>query len=110
MERISNLEKQYVMEALENEFQTSKNSMFNDKLEAAFAEKFHSKYAIGHCNGTATLHVALLSCGVGMGDEVIVPPLTMSSTSIPVVLCGAIPVFADCDLDTFQISADSIEK
>ena len=98
------------MEALENEFQTSKNSMFNDKLEAAFAEKFHSKYAIGHCNGTATLHVALLSCGVGMGDEVIVPPLTMSSTSIPVVLCGAIPVFADCDLDTFQISADSIEK
>lgn len=110
MERISDLEKKYVMEALENEFQTSKNSMFNDKLEAAFAEKFHSKYAIGHCNGTATLHVALLSCGVGMGDEVIVPPLTMSSTSIPVVLCGAIPVFADCDLDTFQISADSIEK
>ena len=84
--------------------------MFNDKLEAAFAEKFHSKYAIGHCNGTATLHVALLSCGVGMGDEVIVPPLTMSSTSIPVVLCGAIPVCADCDLDTFQISAESIEK
>ena len=110
MERISNLEKKYVMEALENEFQTSKNSMFNDKLEAAFAEKFHSKFAIGHCNGTATLHVALLSCGVGEGDEVIVPPLTMSSTSIPVVLCGAIPVFADCDLDTFQISAESIEK
>jgi perosamine synthetase len=110
MERISNLEKKYVMEALENEFQTSKNSMFNDKLEAAFAEKFHSKFAIGHCNGTATLHVALLSCGVGHGDEVIVPPLTMSSTSIPVVLCGAIPVFADCDLDTFQISAESIEK
>lgn len=110
MERISDLEKKYVMEALENEFQTSKNSIFNDKLETAFAEKFHSKYAIGHCNGTATLHVALLSCGVGVGDEVIVPPLTMSSTSIPVVLCGAIPVFADCDLNTFQISADSIEK
>lgn len=67
MERISDLEKQYVIEALENEFQTSKNSMFNDKLEEAFAEKFNSKYAIGHCNGTATLHVALLSCGVGMG-------------------------------------------
>ena len=110
MERISNLEKKYVMEALENEFETSKNSIFNNRLEEVFAEKFHSKYAIGHCNGTATLHVALLSCGIGRGDEVIVPPLTMSSTSIPVVLCGAIPVFADCDLDTFQISADSIEK
>ncbi|MCR5669027.1 MAG: DegT/DnrJ/EryC1/StrS family aminotransferase [Lachnospiraceae bacterium] len=110
MERISDFEKKYVMEALENEFETSKNSIFNTKLEQAFAKKFNSKYAIGHCNGTATLHVALLACGVGPGDEVIVPALTMSSTSIPVVLCGAIPVFADSDRDTFEISAKSIEK
>jgi len=110
MERISELEKKYVMEALENEFATSRNSDFNNRLEAAFAKQFHSKFAIGHCNGTATLHVALLACGVGKGDEVIVPALTMSSTSIPVVLCGAIPVFADSDIDTFEISADSIEK
>lgn len=110
MDRISELEKSYVMEALKNEFATSKNSIFNSKLEASFAERFHSMYAIGHCNGTATLHVALMACGVGPGDEVIVPALTMSSTSIPVVLCGAIPVFADSDIDTFEISADSIEK
>lgn len=110
MNRISTLEKKYVMEALDNEFETSKNSVFNNKLEAAFAKQFHSKYAIGHCNGTATLHVALMACGIGPGDEVIVPALTMSSTSIPVVLCGAIPVFADSDIDTFEISADSIEK
>ncbi len=110
MNRISDLEKKYVMQALEDEFQTSKNSSFNNKLEREFAEMFHSKYAIGHCNGTATLHVALLACGIKPGDEVIVPALTMSSTSIPVVLCGAIPVFADSDLDTFEISADSIEK
>ena len=51
---------------------------------------FNAKYAIGHCNGTATLHVALLACGVKPSDEVIVPALTMSSTSIPVVLMGAI--------------------
>ena len=110
MERISSLEKKYVMEALENEFETSKNSAFNNRLESAFAKQFQAKYAIGHCNGTATLHVALMACGVEPGDEVIVPALTMSSTSIPVVLCGAIPVFADSDLDTFEISADSIEK
>ncbi len=110
MNRISDLEKKYVMEALENEFATSKNSTFNNRLEAAFAKTFHTKYAIGHCNGTATLHTALLACGVQEGDEVIVPALTMSSTSIPVVLCGAIPVFADSDIDTFQISAESIEK
>ena len=110
MERISEIEKKYVMEALENEFETSKNSIFNNRLESVFSQKFRSKYAIGHCNGTATLHVALMACGVGPGDEVIVPALTMSSTSIPVVLCGAIPVFADSDIDTFEISAESIEK
>ena len=110
MERISALEKKYVLEALENEFETSKNSIFNTKLEQEFAKKFNSKYAIGHCNGTATLHVALLACGVKPGDEVIVPALTMSSTSIPVVLCGAIPVFADSDRETFEISAKSVEE
>ncbi len=110
MERISELEKRYVLEALDNQFETSQNSTFNNKLEHAFANRFNSKFAIGHCNGTATLHVALIACGVGPGDEVIVPALTMSSTSIPVVLCGAIPVFADSDIDTFEISADSIEK
>lgn len=110
MERISELEKKYVMDALDNAFATSKNSIYNNKLEKEFAEKFNAKYAIGHCNGTATLHVALMACGVQPGDEVIVPALTMSSTSIPVVLCGAVPVFADSDIDTFEISAESIEK
>ncbi len=110
MNRISELEKKYVMEALNNEFSTSKNSFFNNKLETLFSQKFHSKFAIGHCNGTATLHVALMACGIKEGDEVIVPALTMSSTSIPVVLCGAIPVFADSDIETFEISAESIEK
>lgn len=110
MERISEVEKKYVMEALDNGFETSKNSIFNTRLETDFAKRFNSRYAIGHCNGTATLHVALLACGVQPGDEVIVPALTMSSTSIPVVLCGAIPVFADSDIETFEISAKSIEK
>ena len=110
MERISDLEKKYVLDALNNEFATSKNSIYNNKLEARFADMFNSKFAIGHCNGTATLHVALMACGIQPGDEVIVPALTMSSTSIPVVLCGAIPVFADSDINTFEISAESIEK
>ena len=110
MTRFSDLEKKYVLDVIDNEFATSKNSIYNNKLEAAFAKQFNAKYAIGHCNGTATLHVALMACGVKAGDEVIVPALTMSSTSIPVVLMGAIPVFADSNLDTFQISAESIEK
>ena len=110
MKRFTDLEKKYVLDVIDNEFATSKNSIYNNKLEASFAKIFHANYAIGHCNGTATLHVALLAAGVQAGDEVIVPALTMSSTSIPVAVMGAIPVFADSDLNTFQISAESIEK
>ena len=109
MNRISEKEKEYVLDVLNNQFETSKNAIYNNKLERSFADKFHARFAIGHCNGTATLHVALMACGIGKGDEVIVPALTMSSTSIPVVLCGATPVFADSEIDTFEISADSIE-
>jgi len=110
MQRISDLERKYVLEALSNEFRTSLNSTFNNRLEKKFAEVFRAKYAIGHVNGTATMHTALAALGVKPGEEVIVPPLTMSSTSIAVLHNGSIPVFADVDPKTFTISPESIEK
>ncbi|MCB0496666.1 MAG: DegT/DnrJ/EryC1/StrS family aminotransferase [Cyclobacteriaceae bacterium] len=110
MNRISELEKTYVIDALNNEFQTSKNSIYTGKLEAKFGEIFKQTYCISHVNGTATMHTALNAIGVGPGDEVIVPPLTMSSTSLCVLQNGSIPVFADVDLNTFNISPDSIRK
>ena len=94
MKRISDLETKYVLEALQNEFQTSLNSVFNTRLEQKFAEVFRRKYAIGHVNGTATLHTSLVGLGVQPGDEVIVPPLTMSSTAIAVLHNNSVPVFA----------------
>jgi perosamine synthetase len=109
MERISDLERKYVLEAVNNGFSTSLNSVFCNRLEAAFAKKFKSKYAISHSNGTATMHTALAALGVQSGDEVIVPPLTMSSTSLAVLHNGSIPVFADVDPKTFNISPQSIE-
>lgn len=110
MERISDLERKYVLEAVNNGFATSMNSVFCNRLEAAFAKKFNSKYAISHANGTATMHTALAALGVKPGDEVIVPPLTMSSTSLAVLHNGSIPVFADVDPKTFNIDPKSIEK
>ncbi|OYU56007.1 MAG: spore coat protein [Chitinophagaceae bacterium BSSC1] len=110
MKRISDLERKYVLDVLDNEFNTSKNSIYNNKLEAAFASKFKMNYAIGQINGTATLHTALHAIGVKPGDEVIVPPLTMSSTALAVLQNGSIPVFADVDIDTFNISAESIAE
>lgn len=56
------------------------------------------------------MHTALEAAGVGVGDEVIVPPLTMSSTSLAVLQANAVPVFADIDEKTFLISAPEIEK
>ena len=106
MERISQLERDYVNQVLDNAFATSLNSVFNNRLEAAFAKKFNQAYAIGHCNGTATLHTAVAALGLKSGDEVVVPALTMTSTSFGVLHNGSIPVFADSDLDTFEISAE----
>lgn len=110
MKRISKKEYSYAFEALDNEFSTSKNSIFNNKLEQKFSEIFDVRFAIGHVNGTATMHTALYACGVRPGDEVIVPPLTMSSTSLAVLHNGSTPVFADVDKKTFNISPESIAK
>ncbi len=110
MERISGLEKKYVLEALENGFRTSLNSTFNNRFENAFAKLYDSKFAIGLINGTATLHTALSALNVSPGDEVIVPPLTMSSPALAVLQNGTIPVFGDVDARTFNISPEGIER
>ena len=110
IERVGARERQYVEEVLSAGFRSSAGYKMTKRLEEAFAEKFDSKYAIAFCNGTATLHIALEAAGVGIGDEVIVPPLTMSSTTFGVLHANATPIFADVDPDTFVISAESIEK
>lgn len=108
--RISDIEKSYILDVLKHEFSTSYNSTYNNLLEKKFAKKVCCDYAMGHINGTATMHTALAALGVKAGDEVIVPPLTMSSTSLAVLQNGSIPVYADVDKDTFNIRADAIEK
>jgi perosamine synthetase len=80
------------------------------KLEVEFAAKINCQYSLAFTNGTATLHTALEALGIGVGDEVIVPPLTMAATCFSVLQTGALPVFADVDRETGQISASSIQK
>ena len=108
--RIFGNELKYLKEVLDTEFRSSKGSIMTRRLEDLFAQRFVSKYAISFINGTATMHAALEAYGIQPGDEVIVPPLTMSATTFAVLQSNATPVFADVDADTFQISADSIEK
>jgi perosamine synthetase len=108
--RVGDHEYQYLKEVLDSGFPGSSSVSFLARLEAAFAEKFACRYAISHANGTATLHSALAAAGVRPGDEVIVPPLTMASTSLAVLHQQAVPVFADIDPETFLIDPASIRE
>lgn len=110
MKRIGNMEQQYVLEVLNTQFRSSAGGVMTKRLEKTFAEKFDVKYAIAHVNGTATLHAALAAAGIGPGDEVIVPPLTMSSTAFAVLHANAVPVFADINPDTFTIEPADIRN
>jgi perosamine synthetase len=110
MNRIGEKEKEYVSEVLKGCFKSSETYKMVARLEEAFSKKMNVKYSIAMANGTATLHTALEAAGVGIGDEVIVPPLTMASTAFGVLHSNAVPVFADVDPDTFTISPGSIEN
>ncbi len=108
--RVIGNELRYLKKVLKNNFRASKSTEFVQKLELNFAKKFNSKFAISFSDGTSAMHAALEAMDIGYGDEVIVPPLTMSSTTIAVIHSNAKPVFADVDLKTFQINPDDIEK
>jgi dTDP-4-amino-4,6-dideoxygalactose transaminase len=80
------------------------------EFEKKFAEWQGSKYAISVATGTAALHVGLTAMGIGPGDEVIVPSYTFIASSFSILQAGAIPRFADVNLDDHCISVESAEK
>ena len=103
-------ELEYLAELFEGGFPRSTKKDFVGAFEEAFVRKFQTRYAISQVNGTATLHSALAAAGIGAGDEVIVPPLTMASTSLAVLHVNATPVFADVDPETFTIDPHSVAE
>ena len=108
IDRISNLERSYVEEVLKTQFSSSRGATFMRKLEDAFSRRYLERHSISFVNGTATMHAALEAAGVGFGDEVLVPPLTMASTTFAVLQCNATPIFVDIDPETFQICPEDI--
>lgn len=80
------------------------------EFEKKFAEWQGSKYAVSVATGTAALHVGLTAMGIGPGDEVIVPSYTFIASSFAVVQAGAIPRFADVNIEDHCISVESAEK
>ena len=80
------------------------------EFERKFAAWQGSKYAISASSGTSALHIALSALGIGPGDEVIVPSYTFIASSFSIVQAGAVPRFADVNIDDHCISIESAEK
>lgn len=104
---ITQKEIDYVTDAVTNAWYSNAN-MYNEKFERAFAKYVGRKYAISLPSCTSGLHLALLSLGIGLEDEVIVPDITWIATSAPISYVGATPVFADVDEHSWCLSTDSL--
>lgn len=105
---LSGNEEAYVLAALRSSW-ISSSGPYIDRFERAFAELCEVHAAIGVCNGTVALHLALLALGVRAGDEVLVPSLTYIATANAVRYVGAEPVFVDVDPATWCIDPAKLE-
>jgi perosamine synthetase len=108
--RFGELELRYIREVIDSGFGSGTSGNMNNRFETAFAKKVGSKYAITFNSGTGTLQAALYAVGVGYGDEVITPPLTVISNLDVILAQNAVPVFADIDPDTFNIDPADIAR
>lgn len=102
-------EKQYVNECLDSSWISSKGK-FVERFEEAFASYIGVNHATTVSNGTVALHLALVSLGIGPGDEVIVPTLTYIASVNAITYCGAKPVFVDSLESTWQMDPDDVER
>ncbi|MCE5271106.1 DegT/DnrJ/EryC1/StrS family aminotransferase [bacterium] len=79
-------------------------------LEKEFARYFGLPHATACSSGTAAIHTALAGVGVGWRDEVITSPITDQGSIIPIIAQGALPVFADVDPETFNMSPEAVAR
>jgi len=97
-----------VVEVLRSDLLTT-GPRVND-FEKALAAYTGAGYAVAVSNGTAALHAAVHSLGVGPGDEIIIPTMTFCATASGVLFEGATPVFADVDPGTLLIDPAAVEE
>lgn len=79
------------------------------EFEAKVANYVGAKYAVAFANGTAALHGACFAAGIGQGDEVITTPITFLASSNCILYQGGTPVFADIDMDTYNLDPNQVE-
>ena len=91
-------------------FMSQLNYENNEQWEKSFAERVGKKYAVSVANATDALHFALLSYGIGPGDEVLVTDFSWISSSACISAVGATPVFCDINLDSYHMNLDSVKR
>ncbi len=101
-------EQKYVSRSVEQGWISSSGPYVAD-FERKFAEHLGVGHAVTTCNGTTALHLALVAAGIGEGDEVIVPTFTMIASASAVCQSGALPVFVDCERDTWNLDVAALE-
>lgn len=80
------------------------------ELEKKLCDLTGAKYAVVCSNGTAALHIAALAAGVTVGDELITTPITFAASANCGLYCGATPVFADINPNTYNINPKSVQE
>lgn len=81
-----------------------------EEFEKKYAKYIGVRYGVATTSGTTALHLALLSLGIGVGDEVIIPSFSFIATANSILFSGAKPVFCDVNLETFNIDVEKIES
>lgn len=99
---------EYIKKVLEGESWSATGGSWTNSLERAFAKKIGTKYAIAFNSGTATLHAALEASGVGAGDEVISPAITVIMDTTATLQANAVPVYADINPKTFTMDPEDV--
>ncbi|MGZ9586250.1 UDP-4-amino-4,6-dideoxy-N-acetyl-beta-L-altrosamine transaminase [Paenibacillus marinisediminis] len=103
---IDEADEQAVLSVLRSDYITQ--GPWIEEFEARIANRVGTKYAVAFSNGTAALHGACYAAGIGAGDEVITSPITFLASANCALYQGAKPVFADIDMDTYNIDPDQI--
>lgn len=97
-----------VTDVLRSDFLTCGPQIGN--LEKRLCELTGAKYAVACSNGTAALHMACQAAGIGEGDELITTPITFAASANCALYCGATPVFADINPETYNIDPACVKE
>ena len=104
------LEQKYIKEAFDTNWVVPLGPNVNGFEEDLKQYVGQNKEVVALSAGTAAVHLALLACGVGAGDEVIVQSFTFCASAHPVVYCGATPVFVDSETDSWNMDPQLLEQ